>query len=304
MIKDFSAGEACDACGEPLARLYDGVRDPQTGERFDVRRCTGCGLAETSPKPAELAPYYGEHYHGGRHGVTDRICMARRLRMLHQVAAGGRLLDFGCGDGGFLHAAERAGWDAVGVEMKPEHARGRGLSVVERLEDLSGSFDVITLWHSLEHVHSPRRTLEALRPWLRPGGHIIIAVPNRAGLQATVYGRHWFHLDVPRHLSHFTPPALLRLLDRLGLKPARRWDLEAELDLFGWIQSALNQVLPRPNVLFDVLTRRGGAKHRMGHTALSVVLGSALGAACAPLLPFTAMFRRGAVLIVAAQLPR
>jgi SAM-dependent methyltransferase len=284
--------------------LYDSVPDPQTGERFDVLRCTGCGLGQTSPKPADMGPYYGEHYHGGRHGVTERMCMARRLRMLRQVAgSGGRLLDFGCGDGGFLHAAEQAGWEAVGVEMNLSDARRRGLTVVERLDDADGSFDVITLWHSLEHVHSPRQTLEALTPRLRAGGHIIIAVPNLASLQASIYGRHWFHLDAPRHLSHFTPPALFQLLERQGLKASRRWNLETELDLFGWIQSALNRVLPRPNVLFDILTRRGGAKHETSHAALSVAVGSLVGAVCTPILPFSTAFGRGAVLVVAARLP-
>jgi SAM-dependent methyltransferase len=186
--------------------------------------------------------------------------------------------------------------------MNPGDARGRGLTVFERLEDLNGSFDVITLWHSLEHVHSPRKTLEALLARLRPGGHIIIALPNRAGLQAAAFGRSWFHLDVPRHLSHFTPAALQKLLDGLGLQACRRWDLEAELDLFGWIQSALNQMLPSPNVLFDTVTGRR-RKHPMRHVALSVLLGAVIGACCAPIVLLTTVFRRGGVLIVAARLP-
>lgn len=302
MIEDPSTVTSCDACSERLAPFYAGVRDPQTGERFDVHRCAACGLAQTSPQPVDLGPYYGDLYHGGRHGVTERMCMARRLRMLREVAEGGRLLDFGCGDGGFLQAAERAGWEAVGMEMNPGDARARGLTVFERLDDVSGSFDVITLWHSLEHVHSPRKTLERLSARLRPGGYIIIAVPNRAGLQAATFGPGWFHLDVPRHLTHFTPPALLKLLARLGLQATKRWDLEAELDLFGWIQSTLNKLLPKPNVLFDTVTARG-REHPMRLVVLNVVLGAVIGAFCAPIVPLTTMFRRGAVLIVAARLP-
>lgn len=110
--------------------------------------------------------------------------MARRLGFTSQVATPGRLLDFGCGDGGFLAAAGSAGWEAVGVEMKPDDARTRGLTVVDQVHEARGPFDVITLWHALEHVRSPRQTLESLLPLLRPGGHMLIAVPNRSSLQA------------------------------------------------------------------------------------------------------------------------
>jgi SAM-dependent methyltransferase len=239
-------------------------------------------------------------YYGGRYGFTEHLCVSRRLRFVSSVTSPRRLLDFGCGDGGFIAAAATAGWYAVGVEVQPEYARSRGLTVVERIEDTTGPFDVITLWHSLEHVQSPRDVLMALSERLPPGGFLLVAVPNGDSVQAQVFGSGWFHLDVPRHLFHFTPPALSRLLAHCGLKIVRRWDLELELDLFGWIQSALNRIIQTPNVLFDVLTRRR-RRHRPLEIGASLVLGAAASIAAAPVVPLAAALSRGAVMIFAAK---
>jgi hypothetical protein len=184
--------------------------------------------------------------------------------------------------------------------MKPEHARFRGLEVVERIEDTAGPFDVITLWHSLEHVRSPREVLGALSARLARRGRVIVAVPNLDSQQARFFGAKWFHLDVPRHLFHFTPTALERLLDLHGLRVMRRWNLEAEIDLFGWIQSILNGMLPSPNILFDTLTRRGNP-HKPWEIAASLLLGTLAAAVTAPLVPLAARASRGAVMIFAAE---
>ena len=292
----------CDICGGPLGRFFPVVVDPQSGERFRVDRCPRCDLGVTLPRPVDMAPYYGPQYYGGRHGVTDRLCMARRLRFVAELAPPGRLLDFGCGDGGFLSVAKAAGWDAAGVEMKPEHARARGFTVVERIEEASGPFDVVTLWHSLEHVSEPSATVERLRTLLKPEGHMVIAVPNRASWQAQLFGPRWFHIDAPRHLFHFTPKALQLLLSQHRLAVVRRWNLELEIDLFGWAQSLLNLALPRPNVLFDVVTHRP-RPHRLSEVLSSVVLGGLATLAAAPLVPLAASRGRGAIMIVAARAP-
>ncbi len=290
----------CDACGAPLVAHFPRVADPQTGEMFRIDRCSACGLGHTLPQPAELGRYYGGAYHGGRHGITERLCMARRLGFAAAIAEPGRILDFGCGDGGFLESAVAAGWEGVGVEMKPEHARARGVTVVESLDGAGDGFDVISLWHSLEHLRSPRATLEALAPRLAQGGHLIVAVPNWASLQSAVFGAGWFHVDVPRHLFHFPPKALEGLLATTGFSVVKRWNLEVEIDLFGWTQSTLNRLLPRPNVLFDVVTGRE-RHHGTSEILGSVALGSVITVLAAPVVPVAAALGRGAITIVAAQ---
>jgi SAM-dependent methyltransferase len=302
ITENGATAPCCDICAGPLRAYFPTVEDPQTGETFRIERCPSCDIGQTLPQPEDIGPYYGAQYFGGRHGVTDRLCMERRLGFVAEVARPGRLLDFGCGDGGFIVAAQSAGWDAAGVEMRPEDARARSLTVFEQIEEAPGSFDVITLWHSLEHVAAPRATVERLLKLLKPDGHMIIAVPNRASWQARLFGRRWFHIDAPRHLFHFTPKALRVLLERQGLAPVRRWNLELEIDLFGWTQSALNIVLPRPNVLFDVVTRRGRA-HRLAEIVVSVALGGVVTMVTAPIVPIAAALGSGAIMVVAARAP-
>jgi 2-polyprenyl-3-methyl-5-hydroxy-6-metoxy-1,4-benzoquinol methylase len=316
------AGRNCDICGATLAIALASVRDPQTKEKFRILRCPSCGLGHTSPQPADLGPYYGAQYHGGRHGVTDRMCMARRLGFLRDLGrTRGRLLDFGCGDGSFLLAAHEAGFTGEGIEMNPLPARARGVRVHEQLDalaahhtngtngtngtsDASGTslaqFDLITLWHSLEHVRSPKQVIVDVVKHLAPGGDLIIAVPNWGGMQARLFGAHWFHLDVPRHLFHFTPQTMSTLLRDVGFAATKTWHMEAELDLFGWTQSALNMVQSEPNVLFDVVTKRNKS-HRPLQVATNVALGTALTCAFAPALAPSALLKQGAIMVHAAR---
>ena len=115
-----------------------------------------------------------------------------------------RLLDVGCGDGSFLLAAQREGWEVAGVEINPEPARRAGLHIVEAIPQAhqAGPFDCITLWHSLEHMPDINAMMQQLRKLLNRDGTVIIAVPNNNSLQAKVFGKDWLALDVPRHLYH------------------------------------------------------------------------------------------------------
>ena len=253
----------CNSCEGPLARRLAGVRDPQSLETFDIESCTSCALGHTSPIPEDLGAYYGAAYYGKRHSFTDRYCLARRLRLLASATSRkGALLDIGCGDGNFLRAAIEQGWNGVGTDIgaAAENARKAGLDVFGSIEEVSsralppsGAFDAVTMWHTLEHFTDPRATLEGARSVLANGGTLIVAVPDAAGLQASFFKGSWFHLDVPRHLYHFSRSALDSLLGRAGFSVERWHHQELELDVFGWMQSALNAVLPKPNVLFQAL---------------------------------------------------
>src|ERR1700689_1941847 len=207
--------QRCEICGGSLKTAIAEARDHHTGDRFSVLRCLDCGLGHTRPQPTDLDAYYGPAYRGV-HGASERFCMSRRLRFVRAMGPSRRLLDFGCGDGGFLKAAAAAGLDAVGVELESRHARSNGLRVVEQLDDVGGTFDVLTLWHSLEHVPSPLDTMKSALTHLEAGGHSILTVPNFASLQSSVFGSLWFHLDLTRHLHHFTRKSLETLFDRLG----------------------------------------------------------------------------------------
>lgn len=297
----------CHLCSNPLAPGYDRVLDPQTREIFEIRQCKTCELGHTLPQPADLSPYYGPTYHGGRHSLTGSYCAARRVRIVNSLTKasikGQRLLDVGCGDGTFLLAAERKGWKVVGTEMNPQIATEAGLEVFESLDELPDTyrFDCITMWHSLEHIRDPQSLINKLATLLTPSGVLLIAVPDAGGLQATAFKSNWFHLDVPRHLYHFTDRSLTRLLSNAGLEINRRWHQEFEYDLFGWSQSALNSVMPEPNMFFNCLTRK---PVKIGKALLvaNFFIGATLSALALPAVMVGTLTKRGGTLIAAAQL--
>lgn len=299
--------ERCIVCG--AARLGKGlghVRDPQSTEHFDIERCPDCGLGHTTPEPEDLSAYYGPAYYGGRHSFTARHCTARRVRILRQATAGraGKLLDIGCGDGSFLLGAQTEGWTVAGTEIggAAELSKQTGLDVRDSLEDTRdrAPFDAITMWHTLEHFRDPKAIIGGAREQLSSGGVFIVAVPDAEGLQAKVFGSKWFHLDVPRHLYHFTRGALERLLRDCDLSVERWHHQEIELDVFGWLQSALNTVMPEPNVLFQSLTGKPRTTGP-GQLALSYALGTALGPAAVAATALGSATRRGATLIAIAR---
>lgn len=253
--------ETCSSCGGNLTPHLRDVRDPITGETFSVARCSACGLGHTLPQPAALDRYYMSPYYGNRHSFMARFCMRRRLKFvaaaLSQPKATGRLLDIGCGDGSFLLAARETGWRVMGTELSPEPARSFGLDVRESVEEIaeSGSFDCITMWHTLEHMRDVPAMLKQVSRLLGPQGVLIIAVPDWGGLQARLFRKYWLHIDVPRHLYHFDAAALEHCLGTAGFHVERRWHQELEYDLLGWSQSTLSWMVPAyPNLFFNMLT--------------------------------------------------
>jgi len=140
----------------------------------------------------------------------------------------GRLLDFGCGVGQYVARMRAAGWDAEGMDLVPEPVRaGREAGLPLREGTLPGAdlpadhYDVVTLWHVLEHVPQPKATLEACRRILRPGGRVVVVSPMSDSLPADWFGACWYGLDVPRHLTHFTQGTLARHLESAGFRVAR-----------------------------------------------------------------------------------
>ena len=154
---------------------------------------------------------------------------------------------------------------AAYVEGQDRELAGRvgANALVLRTPDLaeaaypSSYFDQVLIWHVLEHLQQPRETLEEVRRILRPGGRLVVAVPNLASRQAVWSGAAWFHLDLPRHLHHFPLAALRRLLDETGFEPISDHHFSVRQNPFGWVQSALNRVtwLPR-NGLYTLLHNR------------------------------------------------
>jgi SAM-dependent methyltransferase len=130
----------------------------------------------------------------------------------------GGLLDIGAGTGAFLEAAKKNGWDVCGVEpskMAARSARNKGLDILERIDDLDTDafFDAITLWHVLEHLPDLEEAVRKIKRLLKPGGVLVVAVPNHLSFDAKYYGSFWAGYDVPRHLWHFSKKSLPPLFE-------------------------------------------------------------------------------------------
>lgn len=295
----------CPLCEAPLVPRWAPVIDPQTRETFTIRGCSGCGVGVTTPMPQDLGRYYGAEYYGEgkRHGITERFRFAQRVRHLQAARPHpGRVLDLGCGSGAFLLAAQQAGWQGIGTDRgeAAEIARSRGVEVQDCAADVPGSVDAVTAWHSLEHFPDPAAELHAARAKLASDGRLIVAVPDAGGWQARLHGRFGFALDVPRHLFHFDRGSLARLLDETGFEVLGFHHQEIEYDVFGWMQSTLNAVLPTPNLLFGRLTG-AAVRGRRGEWPASLLAGALLFPPAVALTLASTAARRGGTLIAIAR---
>lgn len=158
-------------------------------------------------------------------------------------AGGGRLLDVGSGNGGFLVLAKQAGWQVEGLDFDlsaVQAARSRGLEVhhggIEVVGERIACYDVITLCHVIEHVHDPIATLRGLHALLKPGGILWLDTPNLSSLGAVRFGQYWRGLETPRHLVLFSPRAMRDALIRAGFRSQKQY--WRGLSLFGVFASS------------------------------------------------------------------
>lgn len=221
--------DACGACGSPRAQ--------EAGTALGVRlfRCRECGLIRAQGvEPPDTV--YVDGYHTGVVDPTfsyleprtveyETTNANRRLDLLERFARPGRLLDVGGGVGTFCAAAARRGWSPTLVEPVSEavaHARARGIpSVVGGVADLDsagGPFDVAALVHVLEHLPEARDALERVRDVLRPGGLLLVEVPNFGSVCRRASGDRWYHWRLGQHVHFFTRRTLRRLLRAAGFE--------------------------------------------------------------------------------------
>jgi SAM-dependent methyltransferase len=224
----------CPLCEGPRRQILLEAPDLAPGScglRFAVVQCPDCGLCFTNPRPspATIGQFYSDVYRPHRAPRPGRRSRRRRRneRQVLPRHGDGRLLDFGCGGGTYLQRLHCEGWQVLGLDISA--------AAVERVRcDLGlpalvgslphpllepASFDVITMMHSLEHVHDPLTVLREARRLLAPGGRLLVAAPNIDSLPFRWFGPAWYALDLPRHLTHFTPRTLTLMLQRAGYRP-------------------------------------------------------------------------------------
>ena len=272
------------------------------------------------PSREEVRGFYPEQYYG-EPGTKFQPLVERLVRVVGErhisfltrlLAPGARVLDLGCGRGVILGPLADRGYEVHGVEINAEAARGADpraeIRIASSLSDAgyeAAFFDEVVIWHVLEHIDDPRGTLEEVARILRPGGRLIVAVPNFSSAQARWTGAAWFHLDLPRHLYHFPLAALEELLKSAGFAIESVHHFSLRQNPFGWIQSVLNRFggLPR-NGAYTLLHRRSAGAMAPFDTRtrfwlrLWLVLGTPL-ALLATLLE--TLFRSGATVHLVAR---
>jgi 2-polyprenyl-3-methyl-5-hydroxy-6-metoxy-1,4-benzoquinol methylase len=210
-----------------------------TSEIFSIFKCQACGFVFTQgvPPAKEIGKYYQSQdyvsHSDTRKGLMNKLyhlgrslMLKKKYGMVKKEAKGKRLLDMGTGTGYFPAFMKSKGYQAAGVEVDPE-ARAFasmqfGIPVYSPEEFLNhkieGKFDVITLWHVLEHLENFDLYIEKMLEYLQPGGSLVIALPNCSAYDARHYKEYWAGYDVPRHLWHFTPSTFKILAEKHRLE--------------------------------------------------------------------------------------
>ncbi|WP_338409672.1 class I SAM-dependent methyltransferase [uncultured Flavobacterium sp.] len=205
-------------------------------ESFDLLLDDQLQLLKTHPQPSfETLPSYYESEDYISHTDSKRTlfeklyhlvkvnALKKKVSLLSkQNPSKGSLLDIGAGTGDFLIQAKASGWNTLGVEPNEKAKKislSKGVRFAKSLEDLeNNTFDVITMWHVLEHVPNLKHQIKTLKRLLKPNGTIIIAVPNYKSFDAKYYKSFWAAFDVPRHLWHFSKISIQKLVEKENLK--------------------------------------------------------------------------------------
>ena len=231
---------SCPICKDTQINETFSAKDyTVSGEVFSVVECKNCRLLFTQnvAEQNNIGRYYAsENYisHSDTQaGLINKLYHSIRKKTLKSKKdlieketgkSNGNILDIGCGTGAFLNIMKTNGWTITGLEpdeaasTKAKSLYGIDTQPSHHIFNLPGtSFDAITMWHVLEHVHQLHEYIEQLRNMLADKGKIFIAVPNYTSYDAQYYGQYWAAYDVPRHLYHFSPASMKNLVEQHGL---------------------------------------------------------------------------------------
>ena len=228
----------CIVCGSTQYSPFLTCKDYTVSkENFTIVSCNDCGFKFTNPRPddAVLGNYYkAEEYishTNTKKGLVNKLyhlvrtrTLKKKLNLVRSYVSRGTILDYGCGTGMFLNVCKKAGWEAYGMEPDDEARKIASEANLNLFSDKARintyitdkKFNVITLWHVLEHVTDMEETLSFFKSRLDKNGVLIIAVPNHVSFDASHYGEYWAAYDVPRHLHHFEKKTIRQLVEKKG----------------------------------------------------------------------------------------
>lgn len=227
----------CPACGYLEHTQHLKVEDHfLSKESFELLRCNACQLVFTTPRPSleKIGDYYkSEDYvsHSStKKGLVNSVynwvrnyTLNKKVKLISSLVSGRQLLDIGAGSGHFVGRAKTAGYTVLGLEPDADARKVAkelndvDLENLDRLYELTPStYDVVTMWHVLEHVYNLSDDVKQIASLIQSNGVWVIAVPNYTSFDAIYYGSYWAAYDVPRHLYHFEPNSIIPLIEKNG----------------------------------------------------------------------------------------
>jgi len=227
--------EQCPVCGNHIFKEFlKGADLFLTGQEFTIVECNECGFRFTNPRPdkVEILPFYeSPDYiaHNTEQGTllesvykfVRKYALANKYKIVKAYSQGKDILDIGCGTGEFLNYCKGKGLTVTGIEPNPKARKFAAdhFSIEVKDEDYldhlpPAGFDIITMWHVLEHVHLLDSYFQRISQALKKNGTLIIAVPNSNSWDAKKYKKFWAAYDLPRHLYHFTPATFKKLAEK------------------------------------------------------------------------------------------
>lgn len=229
--------QECPACLNKEFTFILSAKDyTVSNQTFQIVACNSCNLQFTNPRPksSEAGPYYqSENYIS--HSNTEKGFINQLYQKVRNITLrlktnwiepekkeGKNLLDVGCGTGHFLQASQKRGWNIHGMELDPVTAskasKLTGKTIYPQLNNIpeSESFQVISLWHVLEHVYEIHDYFKFFKKHLAQNGKLFLALPNCQSYDAQYFKEHWAAYDVPRHIYHFTPETIQSIANLYG----------------------------------------------------------------------------------------
>lgn len=195
--------------------------------RYELLQCKDCDFTylNLNPNSKDLKDFYPPNYLPHQTDYPLKYYHLETLKLLPPQT--GRVLDIGCGNGVFLREMQKRGWQIIGLETNHQAAQVcQEMFGIERifegpLEKFSlskESFNLVTFFHVLEHLPDPTQDLKKCFTLLRPGGTLVVNVPNASSLEAKLFWPNWYGLDIPRHLSQFRKTDLLKIIEKTGFE--------------------------------------------------------------------------------------
>ncbi len=229
----------CPLCKGELEKVHSTKDYLVSDDQFDILECSTCQLRLTNPFPVvkEMNKYYeSDEYisHSNSYkslfeqvyGIVRSYMLGRKCSIVTHASARnhGTVLDIGCGAGHFLKSMQDRGWNVQGVDTSP-----KAREMVKKQFDINvctphhwlhstEKYDLVTCWHSLEHVHAPWEYLQKIKSQLNAGGTLLVALPNYISTDGQKYGADWAAYDTPRHLYHFTPKSMTKIMEQNGFR--------------------------------------------------------------------------------------